>query len=105
MFGLLFNNKQVFAMNASSQLQIIDFWAPWCIPCLQLSPIINDITQRYMGRVLVIKINVEEQQITAEQYNIEELPTVIFLKAGRVVHRFSGTQSQESVERLIHQFL
>jgi len=105
MFGLLFNLKPIMGMDASSQLQIIAFWAPWCLPCLQLSPIIHDITQRYMGRVLVIKINVEEQQITSEQYNIEELPTVIFLKEGRVVHRFSGTQSQGSVERLIHQFL
>ncbi len=111
MMGLFFSDQSLWAMNQnfssmdSAPLQMIDFWAPWCSPCRRLSPVVDSIAQNYRGKITVTKVNIDEQPYLAEQFEVRELPTLIFLKAGQVVQRFSGMQSQATLNWVIQQYL
>ena len=64
---------------------LVDFWAEWCGPCRMLSPILDDIAKEYEGKLKVVKVNVDESNVTAAQYGVRGIPTLLLLKAGQVV--------------------
>lgn len=82
-------------------LVLVDFWAPWCGPCRNLSPVLEQIADDYDGRVLVAKMNTDENQVIPGQIGIRSLPTVIFLQGGKMVHQFTGAQPRSQIEPMI----
>ena len=66
----------------SEQAVLVDFWASWCGPCKMLSPTVEAIAQEYDGKVLVGKVNVDEEPELARQFGVMSIPTVVFLKSG-----------------------
>lgn len=83
------------------ELTLVDFWAPWCIPCRQLSPVIDELAQVYKGRLKVGKLNIDEAGATAARFGIKSVPTVILFKGGRVFKSVVGVQSRDYFSRLI----
>jgi thioredoxin 1 len=75
---------------------LVDFWAPWCGPCKIAGPIIDGVAEKVQGKAKVFKLNVDENSMTAGEYGITGIPTVIVFKNGAVVNQFVGVQ-QESV--------
>ncbi len=69
---------------------IVDFWAAWCGPCKMIAPIIEDLAGEYEGKVKVGKLDVDENQQTAIKYGVRSIPTVLFLKSGKVVETIIG---------------
>uniref|UniRef100_A0A7S4G7R3 Thioredoxin domain-containing protein n=1 Tax=Eutreptiella gymnastica TaxID=73025 RepID=A0A7S4G7R3_9EUGL len=69
---------------------LIDFWAPWCGPCLMIAPMISEIASEYEGRLKVVKLNTDEAPDTATEYGIRSIPTVMLFKAGRRVETIVG---------------
>jgi len=69
---------------------LVDFWAPWCAPCLITGPILEDLAEEFEGRVLVTKFNVDEGSRTPAQYGIMAIPTLIIFKDGKEVGRVVG---------------
>ena len=61
---------------------LVDFWAAWCVPCRQLSPIVDELATQYGGRLKVAKLNVDDAGTTAARYGIKSIPTVILFKNG-----------------------
>jgi thioredoxin len=69
---------------------VVDFWAPWCGPCRAIAPTLEALGQEYAGRVAIAKVNVDEQPILASRYQVRSIPTMLFIKDGKVVDQLVG---------------
>lgn len=78
----------------SAPLAVVDFWADWCGPCKALSPVIEALAEKYDGKVLLGKVNVDDERELAIRYGVMSIPTVVFLKNGREFDRKVGTMPE-----------
>ena len=84
---------------------IVDFWAPWCGPCKQLTPILENLVNKKNGKVILAKINVDENQGIASQLNIQSIPTVYGFVDGKPVDAFQGAQPESKIEIMIDKLI
>ena len=84
---------------------IVDFWAPWCGPCKQLTPTLEKIITKKNGKVILAKINVDENQGIASQLNIQSIPTVYGFVDGKPIDAFQGAQPESKVETMIDKMI
>jgi thioredoxin 1 len=84
---------------------VVDFWAPWCGPCRMVSPIIEELAKEYDGKVVVGKMNVDENPQVASQYGVMSIPTVMIFKGGKPVGQLVGAQGKESYKKAISESL
>jgi putative thioredoxin len=78
---------------------VVDFWAPWCGPCHQLSPLLEQMAERFRGDVQVVKLNVDEAPRLAQQFRVQGIPAVKAFRQGRVVSEFVGVQPVKVIEQ------
>jgi thioredoxin 1 len=76
---------------------LVDFWAPWCGPCLAMAPIIDELAKEFEDKAIVGKINVDENVDTAQKYGIMSIPFLKIFKGGKIVKEFTGMQSKETL--------
>lgn len=88
-----------------NQLALIDFWAPWCGPCLALAPTIEELSKEYSGKVLVGKLNVDENPKTAEAFQVFSIPTLVLMKNGQEVERVVGCVPRKHIETALRKHL
>jgi thioredoxin 1 len=86
-------------------LAVIDCWAAWCAPCRMIAPIIEELAQKYAGRILFGKLNVDENQQVSMQYQIMSIPTLLVFKNGKLVDRIIGALPRQLLEPKIVQYL
>lgn len=84
---------------------LVDCWAPWCGPCIALSPIIDELAREYEDRVTVVKLNVDESRNTAAKFGIRGIPTLLLFKAGKLEDTMVGLVSKERLEDFIKKVL
>ena len=84
---------------------IVDFWAPWCGPCKQLTPILENIINKKNGKIILVKINVDENQGIASQLNVQSIPTVYGFVNGRPVDAFQGAQPESKIESMVDKLI
>ena len=89
-----------------SQLPVIvDFWAPWCGPCRMVAPVLDKVAKDYAGKVIVAKVNTDEDSENAIKYGVQGIPTMLFISGGKVVHRQVGALPEASIRQIVDQFL
>jgi thioredoxin 1 len=89
----------------SEELVLVDFWAPWCMPCRMLAPTIEEIGEEMEGKVKVCKMNVDENVQYPQEYGIMSIPTVMLFKDGQVVETMIGLQPKEEIIKTIQEHL
>ncbi len=80
---------------------LVDFWASWCGPCRMLSPVVDELSAQYAGKVKFGKINVDEQPRLAMNYGVESIPTLLLFKDGRPVDKSVGVVPKSQIERML----
>ena len=79
---------------------VLDLWAPWCQPCRMLSPLLEKMAEQFRGRVKVMKLNVDEEQGLASSFGVQGIPTLLFVKDGRINRRHVGLPTPSALKRL-----
>src|SRR5437660_4121239 len=92
------------ALVATQGLVMVDFWAEWCGPCRAISPVLEELTRESAGRVTLAKVNVDEHPGLAARYGVRSIPTILFVKQGKVVDQVIGavpkTKFREKLDAL-----
>lgn len=84
---------------------VVDFWAPWCMPCQIVGPIIEELAKEYEGKVKVCKMEVDKNRATAAQYKIMSIPAILFFKNGEVVDQQIGVIPKETFKEKLDKLL
>ena len=110
---LLKNSKEPLNLDDSNFAQtinkypllLVDFWAPWCGPCRMMSPIIDQVGKEYIGKLVVGKVNVDENPNISGQFGISSIPTLILFKRGQVVNNIIGSVSKSRIDEMVKMHL
>lgn len=84
---------------------LLDCWAAWCGPCSVLAPTIDQIAREFSGHVKVAKLNIDQNPMTAAQYHVLSVPTLLFFKNGKVIHTLAGAYAKPEIERQLRAML
>ncbi len=98
-------DQNIAELLAGDQLVVIDFWATWCGPCQRLTPIIEQLAEEYEGRAIIGKYNVDEGEDVVLDYGIRNIPVILFLKGGEVVHKMVGAATKAALQEQIEKFI
>lgn len=98
------NNFQETAL-ADGKLAVVDFWAEWCGPCRMVTPIIEELSSDYEGKVLIGKVNVDDNPEVSMKYGVRSIPTILFIKNGEIVDKQVGATSKANLESKIQAHL
>lgn len=98
-------NEDNFDNTVANGLVLVDFWATWCGPCKMLAPTIDAIATEYKDRVVVGKVDVDENEAIARRFGIMSIPTLFLFKDGEVVEKLVGYRLKMELEQLLNKYL
>lgn len=101
-----FTDENINEIIASGKPVVVDFWATWCGPCMNMAPVIDELAEQYGEEVVIGKYNVDEESDFSTQHRIMSLPTILFFKNGQKTSiRLAGSQNKTTLEEKIKELL
>lgn len=100
------SNFTAEVLNSSIPV-LVDFWAPWCMPCKMMAPILDELAAEMEGKLKIAKVNTEDEanQSLAMEYQIQSIPNMKLFKGGKVIGEFIGLRNKESLKEEIKNLL
>lgn len=98
-------DAQFDGLISQHKLVLVDFWAPWCAPCLKLAPVIEALAAIYKGKVAIFKINISENSQVSARYAISTIPTMLFFLEGQQVDRLVGNLPIAQIQEVLDKYL
>jgi thioredoxin 1 len=84
---------------------LVDFWAPWCGPCVALGPTLEELAGEYQGKIKIVKVNVDENPEVPSQFGVQSIPFLAFIKSGKMVQNVVGNVPKAKLKSLIDQVI
>lgn len=100
-----FNDQEARALIKSGKPVVIDFWATWCGPCIKLGPVVEELAEKYGGKVTIGKLNIDDNDEVASENRVRNIPTVLFFKDGEVKERSVGLVKLADLEAKLQAIL
>ena len=97
--------EENFESVVNEGVSLVDFWAPWCGPCRMIAPIIDELATDFDGKAKICKVNSDEETNLALNFGIRSIPTILFMKDGKVVDTIIGATSKQSLADKINSLL
>ncbi|GBE20594.1 MAG TPA: thioredoxin [Candidatus Pacearchaeota archaeon] len=86
-------------------LVLLDFFAEWCMPCVMMAPVLEDLSEKLKGKIKIGKVNFEDNPQLAQKFSISAFPTFVLFKEGKEVNRFIGAMSEDEFEEKLREYL
>ncbi|MDA3836834.1 MAG: thioredoxin [Nanoarchaeota archaeon] len=94
-----------FADYIREGIVLIDFFAEWCMPCMMMSPVVEDLSEELSGKAKFGKLNIDDAQCIANKYNVSSIPTFIVFKDGEPIEKVTGAMNQDDLSELVQKHL
>ena len=91
-------SKKEFDSFISKGIVLVDFFAEWCMPCLMMAPAIDELSEKFKGKIKFAKVNVDDNHELSQKFKIISIPNLILFKDGKMINQFIGSISQEDLE-------
>ena len=95
--ALVFTDENIKEAIQSGKPVVVDFWAEWCGPCRMVGPVVEELAKEYKGRVIIGKLDVDENVETPNEYGIRNIPTILFFKDGQIVDKQIGAAAKAAL--------
>ena len=80
---------------------LVDFWAPWCQPCLVIAPILDELAEEYSGRVSIVRVDVDQNPKSAARYSLMAIPTLLIFKNGKPITNIVGAKRKQDLKKIL----
>lgn len=98
-------DANIAGLEAEGKPMILDFWATWCGPCQMVGPLIEELAEEYAGKIIIGKVDVDANSELPSKYGIRNIPTILFLKDGKLVDKLVGAQSKAKLQEMAEKLL
>lgn len=95
------NESEFYDLLKTNSLVFVDFFASWCGPCKMLSPVVEQVADSFHDKVTFVKVDVDQHEILASQYNVTTIPTIVVIKDGQIVDQMIGYQGYPILEKML----
>ena len=103
MAAMNMNNEQFRNYMNEGKAMLVDYWAPWCVYCRRIGPAYEKIAQQYGDRLVIAKINIDEEPVIAHQEKIEVIPTLVLYEGGQAIASIVALESKAKIEEFINE--